>query len=195
MAEPSVGQSTPGKAGENNRGRGRLLGVGDVLAEGEGARLTVNQALGVIVTSPHVGFGVCRNRRGEGPSPLPTNPGRAGSLFASLFFRGRTSAGSLAGQRRVVSRPVGAGVGTFRDFAVLLIFSRQRARRRKSVDFEGSQHRSGAMSSAPQRTAERGCHCIKSHFQRCNVLHKPAAFANWQMKTCSDVLAVATPIC
>lgn len=190
----SVDQNTARKAGKNNRGRGRLLDVGGCAGKSAGHQLTVNQALRVIVTSPHVGFGVCRSRGGEGPSPLTTNPGSAGRLLGSLLFRGRTCVGSLAGQRRVVPRPVGAGVGTFRYFALLLISTRQPARRRKSVHFGASQQRRSAISCAPQRTAEHCCYCIKSHFQRCNVVHKTAAFANWQMKTCSDVLTITTPV-
>lgn len=187
-------KNTAGEAGNNNRGCGRLLGVGVVLVKRAGSQLTVNQALRVIVTSPHVGFGVRRSRGGEGPSPLTANPGSAQRLLGSRLVHRLTSGGSFAGRRRVALRPVGAGVGTFRDFALLLISTRQPARRRKSVHFGGSQQRRSAISSAPQRTAEHCCYYIKSHFQRCNVVHKTEALANWQMKTCSDVLTITTPV-
>lgn len=182
-------------AGENNRGRGRLLGVGDVLVIGGGTQLTVNQAFGVIVTSPHVRLGVCWSCGGEGASPLTANPGGA---LGTLFVCRRRSVGTLAGGWRVVPRPVRvrAGLGTFCYFAILLISSRQRARRRQSVQSGGSQQRRGSISSVPQRTDEHGCYCIKSHFPqlqrgaqnccRCKLA--------WQMKTCPDVLSLTTPV-
>lgn len=38
----SVDKNTTGRAGNNNRGRGRLLDVGDVLEKSAGPQLTVN---------------------------------------------------------------------------------------------------------------------------------------------------------